>query len=201
MQITGENTMNFRKLPREKRHALILVVVLTLAAMGGLGFGLIKYQYATLDRLALKKVAAKSKLDQMRDAIKHINRLDTELAESRAALGVLEEDMASGDLFSWAINNLRRFKAGYKVEIPQFSPMSTPSEMTLLPSFPYRQASITVAGSAHYHDLGKFLADFENQFPHIRLMNLNLDLDATATEPETLSFRIDIVTLVKPNAT
>jgi len=71
--------------------------------------------------------------------------------------------------------------------------------MSLIPNFPYEQASITVAGRAHFHDFGRFVADFENQFPHIRVLNLDLDLDTVSTQPEMLSFKMDIVTLVKPN--
>jgi hypothetical protein len=58
-----------------------------------------------------------------------------------------------------------------------------------------------VAGSAQFHDLGRFLADLENQFPHVRLLNLSLDVSAPSptVEPETLSFKMDIVTLAKPN--
>ena len=99
------------------------------------------------------------------------------------------------------INSLRQFKAPYKVEIPQFSQLGPPVDVNLLPNFPYKQATLTVAGTAHFHDLGHFLADFENQFPHVRLVNLSLDANAAspAVEPETLSFKMDIVTLVKLN--
>ena len=62
------------------------------------------------------------------------------------------------------------------------------------------QTTLTVAGTAHYHDIGRFLADLENQFPHVRLLNLTLDVNAASAEPETLSFRMDIVTLARPNA-
>ena len=71
-----------------------------------------------------------------------------------------------------------------------------------MPDFPYKQATLTVAGTARFHELGQFLADFENRFPHVRLVNLTLDANSpsAAVEPETLSFKLDIVTLVKSNA-
>src|ERR1035441_2968400 len=60
---------------------------------------------------------------------------------------------------------------------------------------------IDVAGTAHFHDFGRFLADLENQFPHIRVLNLSLELNQSpiAEEQETVSFKLDIVTLVKTN--
>src|SRR5205085_8895855 len=116
-------------------------------------------------------------------------------------LAAMEEDMASGDLYSWVINTLRKFKTDYKVEIPQMSGITSPAEMTLIPSFPYKQVSITVMGSAHYHELGRFVADFENQFPHMRLINLGIEMVPVAgsTEAEMLTFKMEIITLVKSN--
>ena len=63
------------------------------------------------------------------------------------------------------------------------------------------QIKVNINGTAYYHDLGKFIADFENNFPHIRIVNLTIE-PASAGEPgnEKLSFRMDIVALVKPNS-
>jgi len=47
--------------------------------------------------------------------------------------------------------------------------------------------------------LGKFIADFENKFPHCRLVNLAADATGVgASGGEKLTFRVDIVALVKP---
>jgi len=193
--------MNFSKLPKEKRNNLILVIVITLAALGGIGFGLIKYQYQRLDQLAERKVNAQRKFAQMEDAVKNSARIETDLAQARQTLSQLETDIApSGDLYSWVISALRSFKAPYReVEIPQYSQIGPTTDMPMLPGFPYKQASMTVAGKAHFHDLGRFLADFENRFPHIRMLNLGLDVDGNPHDPELLAFRMDIVTLVNPN--
>lgn len=193
--------MNFTKLSKDRRNKLILVVLISLATLGALGFGLIKYQYTALRRLAEKKVMVDRKFQQMQDAIKHADGLEADLAEDRKKLAAVESDVATGDLYAWVINTLRRFKTPYKVELPQFSPIGIPTPVDLLPNFPYQQATLTVAGTAHFHDFGRFLADFENQFPHIRVMNLSLDLNSSATfdESEMLSFRMEVVTLVKAN--
>ena len=73
--------------------------------------------------------------------------------------------------------------------------------MNLLPNFPYKQATLSLVGTAHFHDFGRFLADLENQFPHIRVVNLSLELNQSpaAEDQETVSFKLDIVTLVKTN--
>jgi hypothetical protein len=202
MPISGEDTMNWRKLPKEKRQHLVLIVVVTLGALAGLGWGLIKGQYDYLGRMAEKKVATQKKLERVEQAVKHVKEIEEDLNQNRKVLQESERDLAEGDLYSWLINTLRKFKTNYKVEIPQMSGIVGPSDVTLLPNFPYKQASITVMGTAHYHDLGRFIADLENQFPHVRLLNLSVELmpPSPNAEAETLTFKIEIVTLVKSNA-
>ena len=193
--------MNFRKLPKEKRQKLIAVVLGTLVILAGLYFGLIKYQEQNLRRLAEKKLVVEQRRRQILEAIKHASQIETDLAAAKTALAEAEADIASGDLYSWLINTLRAFKSKHKVNIPQFSQLGSPVDVNLFPNFPYKQTTLTVAGTAHFHDLGRFLADLENRFPHIRVVNLSLDLNPSPTteEQETVSFKLDIVTLVKTN--
>src|SRR5207302_11168830 len=157
----------------------------------GLGFGLIRFQYDNLDHLALTDAAAKRKLAEMRDAVNNAAKYEASVTESRKKLAELETDMATGDLYAWVINTLRTFKVPYRVDIPQYSPIGPVVDMSLLPDFPYKQATLTVAGTAHFHDFGRFLADFENEFPHIRILNLKLDANpslAAGQDQELISF-------------
>lgn len=194
--------MSLSKLPKEKRNRLVLVCILTLIAVAGLYLGLIQRQNESLVQLADKKTRAAKKLQTVVDAIHRADAIRAGLEESRKALATAESDVATGDLYAWVINSLRQFKASYTVDIPQCSQLGPAVDVNLIPAFPYKQATLTVAGTAHYHDLGRFLADFENHFPHVRLLNLTLDtMGASPTaEPEMLSFKMDIVTLVKGNA-
>jgi len=194
--------MNFRKLPKEKRNQLVLVVLVSLIAIAGLYYSLIRYQDEGLAQLAEQRTKAATKLQVVLDSLQRADRTKMELEAAKTTLAAAERDVASGDLYAWVINSLREFKAPYKVEIPQFSQLGSPTDVNILPGFPYKQATLTVAGTAYYHDLGRFLADFENQFPHVRVVNLSIDANANAvmTDPEILSFKMDIITLVKINA-
>lgn len=194
--------MKLSKLSKEKRDQLILVVMLTVFITAGLGFGLIKRQYQNLAHLAARRLRAETELAQVQNAVKHAAQIATRLAESKKALASQEADIASGDMYSWVINTLRPFKAGYKVDVPQFGLFGAATDVTLLPAFPYKQATLPIAGTAHFHDLGKFIADLENQFPHFQVLNLNLDLNAgpASEDHETISFKMELVTLVKPNS-
>ena len=192
--------MNFKQLTKEKRNHLVLVALFTAIALGGLGFGLIRFQYDKLKFIAAETSDARKKLLQMTDGIRHAEQIEAELAETSKLLAAQEENMVSGDPFSWGLEMMRRARAAYRVEVPVVN-QPVLGETTLLPKFPYKQATFTVGGSGYYHDLGKFIADFENQFPHIRVVNLSLDpLSSLAgADKEKLAFRMDIVALMRPN--
>jgi hypothetical protein len=189
-------------LSKDKRNQLILVCVVTAVGLLSLWFFVIQAQQRNLRTLAAKKDAAEREYKTVRQAIDKAETVDAKLEETGALLSKAEESMASGDVYSWVINALRQFKLPYRVDVPQFSPIDGPKEMNLLPKFPYKQASLTVGGTARYHDLGKFVADLENQFPYFRVVNLAVE-PATASageDAEKLVFRMDVVVLVKPNA-
>jgi hypothetical protein len=195
--------MNFKTLPKDKRNQLIVAALITVVVLGGLGFGLIKWQYGKLNELAEKKEVAEKKLIRVKDGINRADQIETEFNAKHKLLTEQEEAMASGgDLYSWLVNLLRRFKLPYRVDIPQISQPTAPGDMNLLPRFPYKQVTLRVSGTAYYHDFGKFIADFENQFPHIRVVNLLLEPTTSvgSSEKEKLAFQMDIVTLVKGDA-
>ena len=190
------------KLPKEKRNRLILVIVVIGVGLAGIWYGLINFQQQYLDDLATKKSAAEDKLHKVELAIKNADQTEVELAAAGKKLSDLEEDMGSGDLFSWIVSKqLRPFLAPYKVEIPQYSQPEV-KEMNLLPKFPYKQATIRVGGKARFHEFGRFLADFENTFPHFRVLNLEMEPTPSSgdADKEKLSFSMDIIALVKPGA-
>ena len=191
--------MNFKQLSKEKRNHLVLVALLTAIALGGLGLGLIRFQYDNLKIIAAETSDARKKLSQMSDGIRRADQIETELAETSKILASQEENMVSGDPYSWGLDMLGRARAAYQVDIPVVN-QPVLGETTLLPKFPYKQVTFTVGGSGYYHDIGKFISDFENQFSHIRVVNLTLDpvSSQAAADKEKLAFRMDVVALTRP---
>lgn len=191
-----------KRLTKEKKQQLLLTALGTLAVLAALWFGLINWQQGRLDKLTAEKDATQTKADGMTDTLKRASQIALEMEGESAKLEKAELQMASGDLYAWIINTVRDFKTQYPgVDIPQYSTIQV-GDMNLLPKFPFQQATLTVAGKAYYHDLGKFIADFENQFPYIRLQNLILEPTSgqEGGYSEKLAFRMDIVALVKPEA-
>lgn len=191
------------KYREEKKKQVIIIIAATIGVLAGLWFGLLRPQQSTMATLKIKKQAAKAKYDQVQVALKNADSIEASLAEARASLDKLEADMASGDLYSWAINKVREFKGPYKIDIPQFGQIEGPQPVDMLPAFPYRQAKLAIGGTGSFYDMGKFIADFENAFPYMRLANLTVEpvSGANPADKDKLNFRFELVALVKPNNT
>ena len=191
-----------KKLSKDKLNQLVLVALVTAAVLAGLWFSLIHAQYETLHSLAAKKMDGEKKLAERQAAIRNTDRVKAQLTDATRELGEAEHNMASGDPFSWIINTIKEFKAPYtKIDIPQFSTIVT-GDMSLLPRFPYKQLTITISGTAYYHDLGRFIADFEDHFTEMRIEDLEIQrLTGVSSDSEKLFFKMNIVALIKSTAT
>jgi Tfp pilus assembly protein PilO len=190
------------RLSKEKRNQLLLVLIVFAMVVGGWYAVIYKSQTEGLANLRAKRDASRQKLQQVKQAIDSADQIEAALVEGKKQLSKIEQTMATGDLYSWAINTIREFKTAHKVEIPQFSQIDAPKDMTMLASFPYKQATLTIGGTAQFHDFGKFISDFENQFPYIRVLNLSLEPASSivGAEKERLAFRMEIAALIKPGA-
>ena len=191
-----------KKLPKEKRNKVVLVWLFTLMAAAAWAFMILSWQLDAGHRAGQDLQRKRDQFASMTDRLNSADQIEQDMVAADQTLTGLETQMASGDVFSWVVNTVREFKGAYQVDLPQFSQVSV-QDNTLLPKFPYRQASLTVAGSAYFQDLGLFIADFENHFRFARIINLNLEpasgSSADERDREKLNFKMDLVFLVKPN--
>ena len=182
----------------------MVVFLIALAVIAGLYFTLIKSQRAKLAAMPPRVEKAKRDLETMRHMIQLAQQTKAELKTVSVELAGVEEGMATGDLYAWLYSTIKTFQQNYKVDIPQFSAVEL-GDVALLPNFPYKQVKISIGGSAYFYDLGRFLADFENSFPCIRVQNLAVTQEGShspaATDEDKLAFRFEIVALVKPSST
>ena len=196
------------RLSKEKRDRLILVVVLTIAFSVGLWYGIITTRKERLIETTATIRAAIDKLEKARALVKQSAKAEAQAAAAESKLKVVEESMASGvDHYTWAIMLLEKARTKHDVKIIEVT-RPVKGEVGLLAQFPYQAAIFTARGAGHYHDFGKFLADFENSFPYFRVQNISLAPGAdSAVGPETptsvsgeenLAFRMEIVALIKP---
>jgi hypothetical protein len=159
-------------------------------------FGLIVPQDKKLRKIADDKGTADTKLSQIKNIIKLSESSNTELTDASYSLLQAENDVASGDIYLWTSDLISRFKKTYNVDIPSIGQPAI-SEVDVLPHFPYKQLRVSLSGTAYYHDFGKFIASFENTFPHVRVVNLVMD--PVGGDSEKIAFRMDIIALVKSN--
>lgn len=188
-----------KRLPPNKRNQLIGVIVATVGLICGVYFVLISPQKDKNEQLAVNIRDESARLDKYTKAIKQMEATTTTLAGLNQQLSQAEADVASGDLYAWTYDTMRRFKAGYHVDIPNNGQPNL-SECDLIGDFPYKQIRFNLTGTAYYHDLGKFVSDFENKFPHCRVLNLNVAPIGGINGGEKLNIQMDIVALVKPNS-
>jgi Tfp pilus assembly protein PilO len=198
MPLYGKHKM--KNLSPAKKKNLALAILGTVASVCLVYFFLISPQHEQNAKLASEAKSKQAQLEQIKKSIKQAEATAVRAAEISAQLGQMETDMASGDVFAWTYDTVRRFKSGYRLDIPTISqPIST--EVELIPGFPYKQIKFSLSGTGYYHDIGKFIADLENQFPHMRAANVMLETTfGPDTAPEKLSFQVEIVALVKPNS-
>ena len=194
------------KLSKENRTHLIVVIIGTAGVIAGLWFGLITLQQDKIKQIARKTKDTQDQIDKVQKVVAESTQVNEGLKVASGRLSQIESSMASGDLYSWIVTAIKQFNVpGCKVDMPQFgTPVIKP--VTMLSGFPYQQADVTVAGTAYFDDFGKFLAEFENHFPYMRVQNLSLEpvgsnLGATAEERERLSFHMEIIALIKPTTT
>lgn len=196
-----------KNLPKEKRDHLLLIAICTLAVAIGIYLGLVRAQQRNLDQIAKQTREQNDKVGSAERLVKSRAEVEQALAANTEKLKAIERTMASGDMYSWLIMTMNRFRADRKVDIPQFSREVT-MDVGMFPKFPYKAALFNIRGTAHFHDLGKFIADFENSFPYVRLQNIDLEpatqtaaSGAAPTEEnrEKLTFKMEIVTLINPN--
>ena len=192
------------KLSKDKRDKIILVGIVTVAASAAIWLLVIKSQGQTLKEARAEALKSRDQLSRGKATLTTQARINEDYETASQKLKQRESAMAApNDMYSWLIQTLNNFRLGYKVEIPQFG-RELPSEVGIFPKFPYRSALFNVRGSAHFHDFGKFLADFENAFPCIRVQNIELDPAADTTghsdSREKLNFKMELLTLVRPVA-
>ena len=186
--------MNFLPKSRQKRNQLFMALGAVTLTLGGIGFGVIRPQYIKLADLKKQTADARVKWQGNSRVIQDSTASDTELADLSQELASNELDMATGDIYAWTLDTIRHFKAGYKVDVPEIG-QPVVSAMDQIPNFPYQQLRFSISGAGYYHDIGKFIADFENEYPHMRVENI--DMIPVGGDSEKLAFKADVVALVK----
>jgi Tfp pilus assembly protein PilO len=209
------------KLSKDKRDKLILISFAVLAVIGVLYLFVLGAQKDKLYVLGTQIVTAKDKLGKAERLVKNADSIELSLVKLRQQLDTREKDMApTGQYYYWFLKLLEEFRKQEGFENSFVVDITQPEfgEVGVLPKFPYRAATFTVHVNGHYQDLGRFLADFENEFPYFRVLNVQLAPETAnannpsfgnlGTQPQPLappeqkvSMQLKVITLIKSAAT
>ena len=194
-----------KRLPKEKRDKIIMVAVVTLVALGAIGYCVIKPQREALEVRRKKIEATESDLATASRLAARADQVQKDLEDATARINQIEDTMASGDMYSWIIKTMSRIQERNNVQIPNFNPPAV-ADVSPFAKFPYQAATFSFRGAAYFHDLGKFIADLENSFPCARITGLELDALSGGIGPadssgkaEKIAFKFEFVTLIKAN--
>lgn len=196
-----------KALSNEKKQHLFAVAMGTVVALALVYFLLISPAQEALKKLGIQITEAEKKYADADRLQKRTEAVREEMEKLEERLGVMEAGMVTGDPVLWirSAENKFRAQAPYKVEIPN-SPFRGQGDMSMIPDFPYKAAAYAFRGVAYFHDLGKYLADWENQYPYMRVLSLDMtpeDSGGTSgtsgggDEREKLAFSFEVSALVK----
>ncbi len=191
------------KISKEKRDQLIASIMGTVMLVVAGWMFLITPSVKKLKMTAAKSEENEKTLQAHRKLLVERSQVEIELQAVSKRLQELEAQMVSGDPSIWIRERLNEFRAQapYGVDIRTIS-QATEGEMGMLPDFGYKAMIFGATGLAFYHDLGRFLGDFENRYPYVRVQNLIVNPDNTlgfdGPDREKLAFQFEIVVLIKP---
>ncbi len=185
------------------KRLLFLLMVTFVIASGLVWFFLVQGPSATLTKQRQARSDAQTALDKSRKQMNDSARNQAALEAGQRRLDDIESKMPAGDPYRWLVKAFGEFPAASHVSIANIDAPHV-SESTIYPRVPYKAATFIVSGTGFYHQFGTFLAELENEFPHMRVRRLELTPaypgEADAAEGEKLTFHVELTVLFKPAA-
>jgi Tfp pilus assembly protein PilO len=185
------------------KRFLILMMVTFVIATGVVWFFLVEGPRATLKNQRRARSEAQTALDRSRKQMNDAARSKAALEASQRRLDDIESKMPVGDPYRWLVKAFGEFPAASHVSLANIEAPHV-SESTIYPKVPYKAATFAVSGTGFYHEFGTFLAELENEFPHMRVRRLELTPaypgESDAAEGEKLNFQVELTVLFKPAA-
>jgi hypothetical protein len=199
------------KLSKEKRDKLLLIALGTGGLLAALYLMVISAQNTALAEYSEKTEAAKEKLAKAERWLRMAPTIQTRLDSNRRELEGKQAEMAPVDKFKWFYDTLDKFLAQRSVKLTDITREPEIGAVGILPKFPYEAATFGLKLNARYKDLGAFLSEFENQFPYMRVNNLDIEPEGSVkvgtkeliADPRqrgvaNLAITLRVVTLIRP---
>lgn len=173
--------MKFLKsLPKDKLQKLILVVIVSLVAIGAVFNFFVLKQISTISVKGEEIQTLNKQLADARQAVKDEVTNTILRNQIREFLTVQEQRMVDGDAFSWIVREMALFAEKQTAHIVAVIPGGkTPYQPK--PQYSVFSTRLEVTGT--YDQLGRFVSDLENTYPTCVIRNLGMAMaDASRGE-------------------
>lgn len=162
------------KLSKEKRDKLLLTIIGVVGVLSVLYFLVITDQKDEIAQLKSKITALTSKRDTAERLSKRMNEVDANYEAQKKILIQKQTEMPRpGQDHAWFLNLMEEQRRKYNLEVEDIK-TPDPIEAGILPKFPFRAVALSVTMIGSYYDFGRFLADFENNYPYMRVQGLKI---------------------------
>lgn len=183
------------------RQRLVLVMLTFAIGCVVVWFFLLEGPRKSLKQQRLARSTAQTALDKSRKQINDAARTKADFEANQRRLEAIEEKIPVGDPYRWLVKAFGEFSAASRVSIGNIEAPHV-SEFGIYPQVPYKAATFTLSGTGFYHEFGTFLADLENEFPHMRVRRLELSPaypgESASPEGEKLNFHVELMVMYKP---
>lgn len=166
------------KLSKEKRDRLLLVCIGIAAVILVLYFFVISDMKAEIGTLHAKIVALQDKRTAAERLMQRQADLQANSEVLRAALNARQVDMPRpGQDHVWFINMMDNRRSKFNLDLVD---IRNPEgwDPGILPNFPFKGVAFNVTLLGGYTDFGRFLADFENSYPYMRVQLISISPEA-----------------------
>jgi Tfp pilus assembly protein PilO len=194
------------KLSKDKRDKLILICIAAAGIIAVLYFFVLtdmQDEYATL---GTRLISMRDKVSKSERLLKRQNDLNAQLEVARKALNERQAVMPRpGEDHVWFMKIMEERRSKFNLDIGDIrNPEAW--DAGVLPKFPFKAVAFNVSLIGGYTDFGRFLADFENTYPYMRVQLMNVSPDVPQAPPGTaqaggedrrLRFNFRVISLIK----
>ena len=194
------------KLSKDKRDKLILICIAAVGIIAVLYFFVLTDMSDEQATLGTKITSLRDKVDKSQRILKRQAELHARLEELRKELNERQAQMPRpGEDHVWFLKIMEDRRSKFNLDI---SEIRNPEawDPGILPKFPFKGVSFNVTLVGGYSDFGRFLADFENTFPYMRVQLLGVSPDlpqaapgmpVQASDGGKLRFNFRVISLIK----
>jgi Tfp pilus assembly protein PilO len=191
-------------LSKDQKNKLVLIGVITLMVSAALWTLIVSDQRQTISNLGEKTEKIREKIDNAERAAKTRQTIEQRLQEREELMAVKEEQMApEDDPYAWMLDKINAFKESRQVgDVFLDKPDAKNLDVGVLPAFSYKAAVFHFSGTGTYGAIGRFIADFENDFRLFQIRNVAIRVEPIKsgrlpTNTQSLRVDFDIVALLR----